>query len=209
MLFYFINLNKLFSYLKNNYPAKYQELGEPSLSNMSSYRLLKFVFFGQSFQKEDANLQNFMKKPKILLFSVCIILAIGFINFFVFFGIPSNAFGWFKLFIPATSSSYIGIELVLIISALTLFAVYVFNINRLFNLLKNSYQEKYQELGRPTLWHIQQKKTLALFKFLRQSLPDENLALARLKKKVLILLLSFIAVMLIAMLVSAIAWMTF
>lgn len=82
VLFYFINLNKLFGYLKNNYPTKYQELGEPSLLNMSSYRLLKFL--GQSFQKEDANLRNIVKKTKILLFSVCIILAIGFINFFVF-----------------------------------------------------------------------------------------------------------------------------
>lgn len=112
---------------------------------------------------------------------------------------PSNVSEWFKLFILAASPSYIGIELVLIISALTLFAAYVFNLNRLFNLLKNSYQEKYQELGSPSLWHI--PKTLVLFNFLRRSLPNEDPLLKRFKKKVLILLFSFIIIWFAAMFV--------
>ena len=84
---YIVNLKKLITYLKENHPGLYKELGEPSLFNIkpqNMFSTLKFTrtFLKSSYSVSDNNLQEMKIKVAKLLHRGYFFIGIGFVWFF-------------------------------------------------------------------------------------------------------------------------------
>ncbi len=90
---YFSNLSKLLNYIKNNYPKKWKELGEPTIfmgaSPKSIIKTLRFIF--SEYNGDDSHLKVLMSKTKhslyvfIIYFLFLAILVISLPILFVLF----------------------------------------------------------------------------------------------------------------------------
>jgi len=89
VILYFLSLRRLFDLLKNKYPEKYKELGEPSLwwnnSPRNTIRIVAFIFSKDSIFSSDRELS--ITKNFALLFlcvgiGIFIFLMVQFVLFF-------------------------------------------------------------------------------------------------------------------------------
>jgi hypothetical protein len=86
---YFIFLRKLFNLLKNKYPEKYKELGEPSLwwnnSPRNGVRTLRFISSKDPLFESDKELLRTKNLASIFLYIDLVIFFVLFLLFFLFF----------------------------------------------------------------------------------------------------------------------------
>ena len=197
---YSVNLKKLFNYLKDNYPEKYQELGKPSFINMSmlkAYGLLKFL--EQSFQNSDAILQKIVKKVRILLVSGNILVSVGIISFIIFnfWLLPHTTVTRYAKSENNNKETFNIIQffqlpLLLLSLSVVIFFFYSRNLKKLFNYLKSNYPEIYKDLDAPGLTNMSLLNSYKVLSFLKQPFKNSDVLLQKNIKKVRILFILFL-----------------
>jgi len=197
---YSVNLKKLFNYLKDNYPEKYQELGKPSFVSMSmlkAYRLLKFL--EQFFQNSDAILQKTVKKVRIFLISGNILVLAGIISFIIFnfWLLPRTTVTRYAKSENNSKETFniiqfFQIPLLLFALVAVIFFFYSRNLKKLFNYLKSNYPEVHKDLDEPGLTNMSLLNSYKVLSFLKQPFRNSDAVLQKNIKKVRILFILFL-----------------